>query len=49
MSAVWSLSKVKETSASGGATICGAEGVMKTTLFGTNCVDEDFLRELAKR
>jgi hypothetical protein len=35
MSAVWSLSKVKETSASDGATICGAEGVMKTTLFGT--------------
>ena len=29
MSAVWSLSKVKETSASDGATICGAEGVMK--------------------
>jgi len=29
MSAVWSLPKVKETSASDGATICGAEGAMQ--------------------
>ena len=41
MSAVWSLSKVKQTSASDGATIFGAEGVMKTTLFGTPRVPDD--------
>jgi len=35
MSAVWSLPKVKETSDSDGATICGAEGAIKTTLFKT--------------
>jgi hypothetical protein len=41
MSAVWSVSKVKETSASDGATICGAEGVMKTTLFRTPRMPDD--------
>jgi hypothetical protein len=41
MFAIWSLSKVKETSASDGATICGAEGVMKTTLFGTLRMPDD--------
>ena len=41
MSAVWSLPKVKETSASDGATICGAEGAMKTTLFRTPRMPDD--------